>query len=106
MTDPIIEHVLAHNSKYAGGSQTIAYHGGTVTAPVCDIQAAIEELLHLTAGDRQKALASVTRALDKNRQKVFAGEATQAQAMAYMEDVAIWYANEVLEGRATLAITQ
>lgn len=107
MTDKLKAHELtlqkavAENAKI-GGSRFIAYGGLQVFVPVRDIHAALDKFR--TYGDKYRAdvMASVNRSLTASIPLVRENKASQEYAIAAAQDVAIWFANEVLEGRAQL----
>jgi hypothetical protein len=93
--------VVAHNERVAGGSHLIAYGGMEVIAPDNDVKAAIEDLKN-SSGDRAKIIASVNASLVANLPTVRARTASQKVALEFAHDLAIWLANEVIEGRVSL----
>jgi hypothetical protein len=95
-----IEDALAHNEQI-GGSRVIEYGGMMTLVPVRDIQHAMTVL---QANDRRKVMASVNATLALTFPKVRSGAASQKMAMNCAQDIAIWFANEVLEGRASLEV--
>lgn len=96
--DPRIAQAVEHNTAI-GGSRWIEYGGMSVMAPLRDIQDAVTAL---KAGDHRKVMASVNATLAQDFPRVKAERASQKQAMRCAQDIAIWFANEVIEGRATL----
>lgn len=100
--DPRIKAALAHNDRI-GGSRTISYRGMMVMAPLRDIRQAIEQFSDPNR-DRRKTMASVNASLARSFPRVESGKASQKEAMECAQDVAIWFANEIVEGRATLEI--
>ena len=84
----------------AGGSVAIAYRDAKIVAPLADIRGAIELLR--SAPDRRQILRSVNRSLRQDFNSVVRRQASQQTAMHVMQDIALWFANEVIEGRATL----
>lgn len=109
MNDPLQKHqdalqqALAENSKI-GGSRMVEYAGLQVLVPVRDIHHAYDKFL--TMGDRYRkdVMQSVTRSLNDKLPHVSAITASSQVAMQCGQDIAIWFANEVIEGRATLEI--
>lgn len=97
-TDPRITEAMARNA-HLGGSRWIEYGGMMIMAPLRDINDAVTSL---KTGDRRKIMASVSASLAGDFPRVKAEKASQKQAMRCAQDIAIWFANEVVEGRATL----
>ena len=99
-TDPRIIKALEHNAAL-GGSRMIDYEGMIIMAPLRDIQ---EAIVALNEGDRQQMMRSVNAAIRRTFPKVKRGTASQKAAMECGQDIAIWFANEVIEGRASLGV--
>ena len=99
--DPRVADGLAKNAAI-GGSRWIEYGGMTVMAPTRDIAQAVDALRR---GNRQRIMRSVNKALAKSFPAVKAERATQQLAMRCAQDIAIWFANEIIEGRATLEVS-
>ncbi len=99
--DPRVAAAFAHNAQI-GGSRMISYGGLDVMVPVRDVREAINAL---KAGDRIRIMNSVLAALRRTFPKVKRGTASQKAAMNCAQDIAIWFANEIIEGRATLEIS-
>lgn len=105
MTKPKIgnmQDVLAYNEAI-GGSRLIVYDGVNVLVPVRDIRHSIAEL---SKGDRQHTVMLARRAIEKTLPAVRQGTASQYAAMMCARDIAIWFANEVIEGRETLEMSE
>jgi hypothetical protein len=96
----LLDEALAHNSTI-GGSRVISYGGMEILAPVRDI---IQAMDWLRNGDRRQIVAHLNATLARNFPNVSNGTASQKLAMQTGQDIAIWFANEVIEGRATLEI--
>ena len=95
--------VLAHNEKFAGGSVIITYRGETGIVPRDDVVEAVDELEGYGGVLRRHVIASVNAALASNFSAVRDGTAPQEIGIAFAQDLALWFANEVIEGRAVLA---
>lgn len=89
---------LAYNEAICG-SRLIVYDGVNVLAPVRDIRQAITLLSN---GDRQHTVMLARRNIEKTLPAVRHGTASQYATMMCARDVAVWFANEVIEGRETL----
>ena len=100
-TDDKLQYAVTRNNDI-GGSRWIDYRGLMIMAPVRDILQAINSL---NRGDRRKIMASVSASLARDFPKVEKGKATHKIAMRCAQDIAIWYANEVIERRATLELS-
>lgn len=85
--------------KQNGGICQIEYDGMMIVAPMNDVKYALVEL---QKGRKSEIMKSVNRSLRHIMPKVKSGKASQKEAMNAGQDVAIWYANEILEGRATM----
>lgn len=92
---------LAHNEAI-GGTHYIPYRDAMIAAPLRDLRQAINDLRAMPHPQRKRVMNSVNRALEQTYPEVQAGTASQEMAMQCCQDVALWFANEVVEGRATL----
>ena len=71
-----------------------------IAIPLRDIR---EGVAMLAAEPRRREIVACTdRALRKNFPAVKAGKAPLHMAMECGQDVALWFANEVIEGRASI----
>lgn len=89
---------VRHN-RAIGGSAWITYDGIEIMVPLRDVMEAREALLN---GRRTRIMASVNTSLKRFFPLVKAEKAPQRLAMKIAQDVAIWFANELIEGRAKL----
>ena len=101
LTDADLARLLEANEAH-GGSRAIEYGGLTLFAPVRDIRKAISRFRRRGGCYRAEIMQSVNAHLATNFASVVAGTATQEVAMNCAQDVAIWFANEIVEGRASL----
>jgi hypothetical protein len=83
-------------------SRTITYEDMTIIAPTDDIRESLDYLKELNWAERRHVMASVNARLAANAESVKYGTATQRVAMEFMQDMTIWFANEVLAKRAIL----
>jgi len=84
-----------------GGAFQIEYGGEfNIIAPANDVHRAIRQLREIK--DRRQLMASVNLEIAKALPKIKNGTATQTEAMDCAQDITIWFAYEVLEGRKTL----
>lgn len=94
------KHWLKKCMEQPGGMQEIEYskggHEAKILAPLRDVQRAIIEL-HESESKRKRIMRSVNSYLDQNFPKVMEGKADQKTAMNVCQDIAIWYANELIE---------
>lgn len=106
MTIPqeLLEKALEHNKKYGGGSRCISYGGLECLAPVIDIKNNVKYLESCSVEKRKGIMSSVQNYLNENFDSVKAKKASQEVAMNCAQDVGIWFANEVLEGRASVEV--
>jgi hypothetical protein len=100
MSERTTKEILAHNEQI-GGSRWISYGGMELLAPIRDIRDSMD---FLNSVDRRRVMASVNAALANNFPKVANRTASQKVAMQTAHDVAIWFANEVIEGRAAIEV--
>lgn len=82
-----------------GGAVEISYKGFAILAPRNEVIQMLTELRSMQVAKRRRTLRSVNRALQSAMRKK---DLTQRQAMRMAQDVAIWFANEVVDGRAKL----
>ena len=83
-----------------GGSRLVDYDGMTILIPLRDIR---ENIAMLAAEPcRRDIVASVNQALGQRFPDVKTGKAPLHIAMECGQDVALWFANEVIEGRANI----
>jgi hypothetical protein len=80
----------------------INYGGLTTMAPRDQVAEFVEMLKKMTPTARAAVLNSVNDAIFKVIGEVKLGKDTQSVAIDMAQDVAIWYANEIFEGRATI----
>ncbi len=85
--------------KQEGGICQIEYDGMIIVAPMEHVKYALREL---QKGNKADLMESVNRSLKHSMPRIKSGSATQEEAMAAGQDIAIWYANEILEGRASM----
>lgn len=82
--------------EQAGGATEIDYKGAKILAPNNHIEQALYELSRDEAR-RKRIMRNVNKYLAKNFNKVMAGKAAHKVAMNVSLDIAIWYANKLLE---------
>ena len=95
-----IKRAYGQNEK-SGGTIMIKYRELNCMAPKGDVLYALNEF-QTNPQKRKGIMGSVMFALTKNYKSVFDQTATTQQAVTLGQDIAIWYANEIYEGRATL----
>jgi hypothetical protein len=98
--DDPLQSALEKNAKI-GGSRMISYGDMEILVPLRDVIAAVDAL---GAGNLRKTMASVNASLASSFPRVQSGIASQKEAMDCAQDIAIWFANEVIEGRQTLTV--
>jgi hypothetical protein len=100
--DPRLAEAIAHNAE-TGGSRWIEYDGVLMLVP---LQALRHTVDYLKASDRREiVMTSVNAALACGFPSVKAGTASQDDAVGCAQDVVIWFANEVIAGRASLEVS-
>ena len=98
-----MQQALAHNETI-GGSRMVEYQGLQVLVPVRDLRDAVELLTKKNRAEIRRVMTSVNGSLQRNLAAVSTGTAQQETAMNFGQDVAIWFANEIVHGRASLEI--
>jgi hypothetical protein len=88
-----------------GGYRQIRYGDFMIVAPLADIKHSLDALRRMSGSRRAVMLRSVNKALASALPAVAAGTAPQEVAMTFCQDVAIWFANEVFDGREQLDAT-
>lgn len=96
-----LSEALAHNAKI-GGTRMIEYKGMTIMAPLRDIKQSLDMMKANDEEYRAGIMGSANDYLRRNIRSVKNQTASQEVAMNCAMDIAIWFANEVFEGRATL----
>jgi hypothetical protein len=91
------EEKIKTQNELLSGSVELSYQDATVIAPVKDI---LEALDILETEDRSQIMQSVNSYLKDHWHLFRSGEATQEQKENMVHDIATWYANEIIEGRA------
>lgn len=80
-----------------GGSVEIDYKGTLIDVPKFDRDYAISRLLKLTIFDRNAMMKIIDDAIALNLPKL--EELDPEAALELLQDIAIWHANEIIEGR-------
>lgn len=101
--DPRIVWALEENAKHAHGSRIIKYRQAEILAPVADITEAIYHLGAMDSVRRRRVMRRVVRSIERNFEATCAGRVSQRIAMNVCSDIALWFANEVVEGRETFS---
>lgn len=97
-----LRQAMVHNKQHAEGNVMISYAGMEFLVPRDEFLEVLEPLRAVS--DRAAVMASVNFSLQRVLQKIRGGRLSQIEpneAAAFMQDVAIWFANEVIDGRAT-----
>jgi len=101
--DAALQQALDHNASI-GGSRMVEYRGLQVLVPVRDVRDAVELLTTKNRREVRRVMASVNGSLGQHLAAVSAGTASQQTAMNFGQDIAIWFANEIVHGRASLEL--
>lgn len=96
MSDPNISHII----NQPGGCTQIVYGEHHLFAPTNDIHTALELLRSST--DRVRRMKTVQREINRNLPKLEKGTIMPQEANNLAADITIWFANEIIEGRASL----
>jgi hypothetical protein len=106
MSEEDLKALLDSVFKQPGGSRQIEWGDGYFCiVPLKDLKYSLERLQGMPPAKKGTVLASVKAYLDEHMPSVQAQTATQEVAMNCAQDVCIWFANEVLEGRQKLEET-
>lgn len=89
-------------NDHIGGSVVIDYGQAEIVAPRADVEDMVDVLRNMGPAVRAVSMGSVNEYLAQHIADVMAGKASQDVAMNVMQDIAIWFANEVFEGRRSL----
>lgn len=95
---------LEPNEKL-GGTVIIKYGDAdnwAVGAPLDHVKFAVERLRGMNRQSKRHTMRNVMKSIEKLLPLAKAETATHQQAMFLAQDITIWYANEVLEGRAKI----
>jgi hypothetical protein len=87
-----------------GGSRSLEYKGVNALVPLYQLESALDTLRAFPDRERQKIVRSAVIVLGRNLLSVREGKAPIEVAMHFAEDMVIWFANEVIEGRASLSL--
>jgi hypothetical protein len=101
----IMSTMLAINQQAAGGSRWVEYDGMMVMVPLQHIRDAMAYFSKRHPTVRRGAMESVKASIARLSPGVKAGTASHEDSMGCCQDIAIWFANEVIEGRATLEVS-
>jgi hypothetical protein len=104
MTDDFDEELQAARNQ-PGGCQQIDFREIRLIAPMNDVKKALATISEADQDYRDMVKASVNEELNLAYDRILSGEASHDEAMRYGQDVAIWFAFKVFEGRAKLADT-
>jgi hypothetical protein len=100
----ILDDAKAFNAEHAGGSRMIKYKDMEILAPMSDIEEALTTLNSVNRQVRRQALASVQAEIERTLPRVRNKTADQDEFMGFCHDVVIWFANEVMSGKASLVV--
>jgi hypothetical protein len=101
--DPVFAAVLRSNERI-GGSRLIEYYEMRLLLPVRDIREAVAALRETDPKERREAMQSVNKSLTRFRSKAKRGVLTEQEANTFTSDIALWFANEVVDGRQSLEL--
>lgn len=96
-------HALKVNQAI-GGSRAITYGGTEVIVPALAIHLAMDKFLCMGDEYRKYVMQSVNSSLSESFPSVKNSTASQDKAIECARDISIWFANEVIEGRATFSV--
>lgn len=85
-----------------GGSMQIRHGDTMIYAPTNDVHKAISLLKQYNQKERKSVIKSVNDSIKKLKPLVMSTKATEQEAMNCAQDITIWFANQILEGKATL----
>jgi len=85
-----------------GGTVTFLYGSALISAPRLDVQWAVKRLRRMSPVERETFMTRVNRALAEGKRLLAEGKESRNLALDLAADAALWYANEIVEERATL----
>ena len=88
-----------------GGAVSIQYKHFEIQAPRKELLYALTNMRALKGEEKRSFMRSVNKALAEATEKADQGRITQQEAMTMGQDCVFWYANEIIEGRATLEVS-
>jgi hypothetical protein len=91
--------------KQPGGYRQIQFGDITVVAPLTDVRRSLHLLEQMGPDQRAAIMRSVNNSITEALPAVLSGVAKQKKAIAFGQDIAIWFAYEVFNGRARLEET-
>ena len=95
-----LEQLYAENNANHGGTYTIRHNGGIVHAPMNEFLTALLDMRALPAWQRKAMSRVIKESIDRVEPAVKAGTAPLQTAIEMAQDVTLWHAIEVVEGRA------
>ena len=96
-----LEDAFKTNAR-SGGTVEINYRDTVIMAPLGDILHNMEKLRNYAPFKRRHVMNSVNKSIRNNFDKMLRHEVDTARAVEIMQDIAIWYSNEILLGKAQL----
>ena len=97
-----LKKAFVKNAEVGGGTIEIDFRGFVVMAPLRDVLYNLEKIKSYTMHKRAHVMRSVNKSIDENFPKMETHELDTKRAVEIMQDIAIWFAHEVYQGRAKL----
>ena len=86
------------------GSRFVEFDGHQVRVPLAEVQEALTMLHKHSPEMRKRIMHTIRITLGRNWPKVKKGTASPRDMILTRQDISIWFANEVLEGRTSLEV--
>jgi hypothetical protein len=100
LTKDFVEFIAADHAARCGGTAVINYKKWGLCAPMNDVVDMATDLAEHTPKRRKQVMTSVNASLAKAEARMH--KLSEKEHQNFCHDVVIWYANEILDGRATL----
>ena len=88
------------------GSRFVEFDGHQVRVPLAEVQEALTMLHKHSPEMRKRIMRTISITLGRNWPKVKKGTASPHALILTRQDISIWFANQVLDGRARIEMQQ
>ena len=88
------------------GSRFVEFDGHQVRVPLAEVQEALTTLHKHSPEMRKRIMRTISITLGRNWPKVKKRTASPRDTILTRQDISIWFANEVLDGRARFEMQQ
>lgn len=86
----------------SGGARHIPYRDMVIVAPMNDVREALESIQDTSPESRIQIKDALEEELDEMYPDICAGTAELDEAMAFGQNISIWFAFKIFEGKETL----